>query len=184
MKVLKYILFTIGGIIALVLIIALFIPKKYTVERAVVIQAPQPLVMDQLRYLKNANAWSPFTEKDPDIQITYAGTDGQVGASSHWESKKAGVGTQTITSLSNDRMETRLDFKKPMESTSVGYFQTQDEAGGVKVTWGMKGENPYPLNFMCLFMDNMLGKEFDKGLNNLKVRAEGMAKGAPAPAAI
>jgi hypothetical protein len=41
----------------------------------------------------------------------------------------------------------------------------------------MEGRNPYPLNIMCLFMDNMVGKEYEKGLAKLKAKCEGMAKG-------
>jgi hypothetical protein len=32
----------------------------------------------------------------------------------------------------------------------------------------MNGSNPYPLNLMHLFMDNMLGKDLETGLVTLK----------------
>ncbi len=176
MKFLKYLLITIVSAIALVLIIALFLPKTYKVERSVVILAPQPLIMDHVKSLKKMNEWSPWATMDPHMQIVYGGTDGQVGSSSSWKSKDAGVGSQTITRLTNDSMETSLVFKEPMESSATAYFHTQNEGGGVKITWGMKGENPYPLNFMCLFMDNMLGKEYEKGLAKLKEITEAKAK--------
>jgi hypothetical protein len=172
MKVLKYLLLTIGVIIVVVLIAAVFIPKQYKVVRSVAINAPQAVVMDQIKSLKKMNEWSPFTVQDPNIQISYSGNDGEVGSSTYWKSDKVGEGSQTITKLTNDRVETRLDFKKPMESVSTAFLQTANEAGGVKATWGMEGRNPYPLNFMCLFMDNILGAEYEKGLNMLKQKCE------------
>lgn len=174
MVVLKYLLIGIISIIAIVLIIALFVPKQYKVVRSVTIGAPQTVIMDQVKSLRKMNEWSPFIEQDPNIQITYGGTEGQVGSSSSWKSDKAGEGTQTITKMTSDRIETALHFKKPMKSTSNAYLQTTNVNGGVEVTWGMHGENPYPFNVMCLFMDNLIGKDYEKGLANLKTKCEKM----------
>jgi hypothetical protein len=175
MKILKYLLLAIGGIVAIVLIAAVFMPKTYMVERSVVIHAPQALIMEQIKNLKKANEWSPFTEMDPQTQITYSGTDGEVGSSSHWKSEQAGEGSQTITRISPDRVDISLHFKEPFESSASAYFQAMSQGEDNKVSWGMKGEDPYPLNFIIPFMDGMLGKEFEKGLNKLKARCEGMA---------
>ena len=99
MKILKYALMVIGIIIVMVLIAALFIPKEYQVSRTVSIDAPQTVVMDQVKSLRKMNEWSPFIEGDPNMQITYGGTEGQVGSSSAWKSKEMGEGSQTITKL-------------------------------------------------------------------------------------
>ena len=123
------------------------------------------------------NEWSPFIEGDPNMQITYGGTEGQVGSSSAWKSKEMGEGSQTITKLTSDRVETELNFKEPMEGHATSYFQTTPEGKTVKATWGMQGRNPYPFNIMCLFMDNMIGKDYEKGLAKLKTRCESMANG-------
>lgn len=174
MKIVKYLLFTVLGIVAAILVAALFISRTYHLERFVTIHAPQALIMDQISNLKKANEWSPFMAQDKEVQVTYSQVDGQVGSWSHWESKKSGVGTQTIVKLTADRVETRLDFEKPMKSTDTAFFQSQPEGTDVKVTWGMEGSHPYPLNFMNLLVDGYLGKIFDKGLNNLKNRCESM----------
>ena len=177
MKILKYALLVIGILIVTVLIAAIFIPKEYQVARSVSIDAPQGVVMDQVKSLKKMNEWSPFTEQDPNMQITYSGPEGQVGSSSAWKSKEMGEGSQTITKLTDDRVETQLNFKEPMEGEATSYFQTAMEGKMVKATWGMEGRNPYPFNIMCLFMDNMVGKDYEKGLAKLKARCESMAKG-------
>ena len=176
MKILKYLLIVIVGIIAIVLLSALFIPNEYTVVRSVMIDAPQPVVMNHVKSLRKMNEWSPFTEQDPAIQIIYAGNEGQVGSSSSWKSEKMGEGSQTITSITNDRVEAALDFKKPMEGKATSFFEAKKEGSNVKATWGMQGHNPYPFNFMCLFMNNMIGKEYEKGLATLKMKCEQAGK--------
>lgn len=178
MKILKYALLVIGIVIVMVLIAALFIPNEYQVSRTVSINAPESVVMDQVKSLKKMNEWSPFTERDPDMQIIYGGTEGQVGSSSTWKSEEMGEGSQTITKLTDDRVETELNFKKPMEGHAISYFQTAAEGKMVKATWGMEGRNPYPFNIMCLFMENMIGKDYEKGLAKLKARCESIASGA------
>ena len=37
-----------------------------------------------------------------------------------------------------------------------------------KIKWGMNGKSKYPMNFMNLFMDNILGKDLTKSLTTLK----------------
>jgi hypothetical protein len=39
------------------------------------------------------------------------------------------------------------------------------------VNWGFNGKMPYPMNLMLAFMnmDEMLGKDLQDGLNNLKI---------------
>ena len=177
MKVLKYALLGIAAIIGLVLLVALFVPKDYKVVRTVSINAPQALVMDQAKSLKKMNEWSPFIEEDPNVQITYSGTEGQVGSSSSWKSEKIGEGSQTITSLTNERMEAALAFVKPMESKANAFFEAKNDGSAVKATWGMTGRNPYPFNIMCLFMDNMIGGQYEKGLAKLKMKCEQQASG-------
>ncbi len=43
-----------------------------------------------------------------------------------------------------------------------------------KVKWGFSGRMDYPMNLMLLFMnmEEMLGKDLDKGLQNLKAVLE------------
>ena len=53
-------------------------------------------------------------------------------------------------------------------------FALTDEAGGTRVVWSMTGPQAFMMKVMCLFMsmDNMAGKDFEKGLVSLKAAAE------------
>jgi len=62
-----------------------------------------------------------------------------------------------------------------MVSTDYGYFVTEAlSANQTIVKWGFNGKMPYPMNVMMLFMnmDEMLGKDLQASLINLKSNLE------------
>ncbi|HET6243722.1 MAG: SRPBCC family protein [Bacteroidetes bacterium] len=179
MKALKYVLFSVIGIVAILLITGLFLSKEAHYERSIVINAPLELINKQISSLENMNSWSPWNEYDPQMKITYTGKDGQVGSVFHWEGNEdVGKGSQEITLISDTKIETKVIFIEPWSSEMKAIFTLEPEASGVKVTWASDGTNPYPFNVFCLFMnmDEMIGKDFEKGLNNLKEKAENLNK--------
>ncbi|MFC4479385.1 SRPBCC family protein [Flavobacterium chungangensis] len=101
--------------ISIVLIVAYFMPKEYSVEREITINKPADSVFKYVRSLKNQNEFSVWAKRDPKITISYKGTDGAVGAVSSWKSnvKEVGVGEQEITKITeNRRLDFALRFKK------------------------------------------------------------------------
>jgi len=56
------ILYILGGIILLLLILALIAPKTYDVSRSVVVEKPRKEVFEYLRFLKNMDDWSPWAK--------------------------------------------------------------------------------------------------------------------------
>jgi hypothetical protein len=113
---------------------------------------------------------------DPNVKMTYTGTDGTVGAISAWVSddKNVGVGEQEIKALvPNEKMTVEIRFQKPMEGTN--YSDTVVEAidaTHTKVTNSFYGSNPYPFNIMCQFMDMLVGGDMEKNMENLKKNLE------------
>ena len=72
-------------------------------------------------------------------------------------------------------MDFALRFKKPMEDTADGFMSTEPVSGNqTKVKWGISGVIPYPTNIMLpmLKMDQMIGNDLQKGLENLKEKME------------
>ncbi len=173
MKVLKILGIILLVIIALVVILGIFAPKKYSVERSVLINAPKELVFDHVKYWKNWQAWSPWAAQDSAMKVTIVGTDGEPGSAYQWtgDPKLTGSGKMSNTGISElSELEYHLHFIKPWESHSDGYVRLDEEAGGSKVSWGFYGENPFPWNMLMLFMsmDKMIGKDFETGLGLLK----------------
>lgn len=178
MKILKTIGLTIGGLIALVLIIALFVNKKYEVVREITINKPQEEVFDYIKQIKNQDNYSVWARKDPNMKKEYRGADATVGFVSAWDSemKDVGKGEQEIKKIVEDqRIDMELRFKKPFEATDYASMSTEAVGpNSTKVKWGFNGAMPYPMNLMLLFMnmDEMLGKDLATGLTNLKAILE------------
>lgn len=182
MKILKYVLIGLLAIVAIFLIIGLFVPTTFKMERSVIINASQDIVRGQVVSLKNQHEWSPWTAYDPNMKTLFEGTDGAVGSIYSWEGNKdVGKGSQEITSVTENRVEMKVTFIEPWESVATSYIQLDSEGDSIKVTWGFEGSNPYPWNVMSLFvnMDEMVGNDFQKGLNNLKERAEKISEEQP-----
>jgi hypothetical protein len=167
----KKILLILASLVVVVLIAAAVMPKDFKIEQEIVINKPKSEVFDYLRMVKNENIWSPWAKKDPNIVQDYKGEDGTVGFVVSWSGNSAvGVGEEEITNIvNNERIDLELRFQKPMKTTNKAYFITEDiNNNQTKVTWGMEGRTPYPLNIICFFMQKEVKKEFASGLNNLK----------------
>lgn len=170
-------LYVLGGIVALVLLLALIAPKTYDVFRTIEIQKPNSEVFEYLKYLDKQQEWSPWATRDPNMQRKLTGTDGEVGAISYWNGNKdVGEGEQEITKIvEGERVEGSLRFFKPWKSTSDCYMKTETTSNNAtQVTWGFSGKNKFPMSIMMLFMsmDKMVGKDFEEGLQTLKTKLE------------
>ncbi len=178
MKILKYTGIGLLVIIALILIVALFIPKEVVYEKSISIYAPLEIVWENVNSLDDLDSWSPWNAYDPDMKKEITGTDGTVGATQSWESdvEEVGKGSQTITKIEPPYyFQTALKFYGSYENEAIGYVKLDDKPNNeVIVTWGFKSEIPYPFNIMSLFtsMEDMMGEDWNKGLERLKFLCE------------
>jgi uncharacterized protein YndB with AHSA1/START domain len=176
MKTFKKILIVLAGIVALLLIIAIFIPKDLKIGSEVVINKPVGEVFQYVSHLKNQDYYSKWNMADMNKKQTFKGTDGTLGFVNTWEGNKdVGKGEQEITGIvPNKRVDIEVRFKEPMESTMQGYFITDAiDANTTKVTWGMSGDDtPWPRNIMNPLFKAMLGGDMQESLNNLKKNLE------------
>lgn len=170
MNTLLYILL---ALVLLVIVLALIAPKSYAVSRTITINKPVSEVYNYLKYLKNHDDWSPWQERDPEMNKNFTGTDGEVGFISAWESdhKQVGSGEQEIMGLDeNKEIRTHLRFLKPFKSESDAFIRVADANGGTEVTWGFSGNNKFPMSIFMLFMnmEKAVGPDFEQGLAKLK----------------
>src|SRR5690606_41185411 len=100
MRFIKKFLLGLLIIIAIALIAAAFMKKDYTVQRDVVINQPESVVFEYIKYLKNQDQFSKWGQMDPNMKKSYEGTDGTVGFISKWEGNKdVGIGEQEIKNI-------------------------------------------------------------------------------------
>lgn len=167
MKFLKYTLFTLVGLIVLLLVIALFVPRTFHAEGTAVINRPNAEVFDFVKHIKNQEQYGVWFRMDPHIRKSYEGTDGTVGFRYTWKSDEVGNGAQVITKIEEGkRIDMDLFFQDSKEP-SKSFITTEAVAGNqTKVRWVIDGKMPYPFNLMGLCYD--MNKDFEQGVLNLK----------------
>jgi hypothetical protein len=149
-------------------------PSQFHVEQSIVIAAPPERAVAQVSDFHAWAEWSPYDKMDPNIKRTYSGAASGVGAVYAWTSEKVGEGKMTITSADASHVGIQLDFIKPFECHNTARFSFTPTADGTKVTWAMDGQNNFVGKAMSLFVDidKFVGKDFERGLADLKARAE------------
>lgn len=165
------ILLSIVGLIALLLIIALFLKKEHYVNREIIINAPQQKVFDFLRFLENQDKFNKWAKTDPDRKIETKGTDGTIGYIYIWSGNKdAGEGAKEIKNIvEGKRIETEIRFTKPMNVTASMIMETEALSDNqTKVNFINTGTLKYPLNLMIPMAEKNFAKDLDSSLATLK----------------
>ncbi|HLP53491.1 MAG TPA: SRPBCC family protein [Fluviicola sp.] len=174
MMILWIVLGAIVGLIALVLIAALFVKRDYSVERTIVVGKSNDETFNFLKLLRNQDRFSKWANIDPNMKKEYVGTDGTTGFISKWESdhKQVGHGEQEIKRIvEGERIESELRFLKPFAAVANGYMTTTPVSENeTRVAWGFNSRMNYPMNILlvAMSMEKVLAKDFDEGLSNMK----------------
>ena len=171
---LKKITLFVLALLALLLIIAGLLPAEFRVERSVKINAPAEKVFWQIADLNNYKEWNPWSEVNSEVKFVMGAKTKGEGAIWHWKGRKVGEGQLTILKIDENRhIETKVEFFKPREVVNFGFWTLKQQGDSTLVAWAFEGKFSYPFErFMYFFMDDMLGEDFDRGLENLKKRCE------------
>lgn len=166
-------------VIALIVIISFLLPATVKVERSIVVNAPIEVVYNQVNDFHNWENWSPWMEKDPDMDIVYSGAEKGVGSKYCWEGDPDAVGKGCLSIVDNKEYEsisTLLEFEgTPPGNGSWNFEKVSD---GVKITWAMESDMTEPIivgRYFGLLMDGFIGPDFEKGLSNIKNIVESMS---------
>lgn len=163
-------------VVLVVLGLALAQPDSFKVQRSATIKAPPAKIMGYLNDFHQWGAWSPWEKLDPNMQRNFSGPASGVGAVYGWTGNdEVGQGRMEITENAvPSKLVIKLDFIKPFESSNRTEFDLQPEGDATRVTWTMSGPSAFITKLMGVFfsMDKMVGKDFEKGLAQLKAAAE------------
>ena len=173
MKILLKIAGGLAVLVLLLVVVAFFLPRAYRVERSVVINAKPEAVHAQVAVLRAWKGWSAWHERDPQMKLDYSEQTTGVGAWASWISKNEGNGKMTITEQSPTKVLYHLEFPD-QGFQSNGSMELVPDSGGVRLVWAGVGDlGMNPMNrWFGLFLDNLLGKDFERGLANLKMVVE------------
>ena len=173
----KFLKIFVGIIVVLAIIIivgSFLLPKSYSVNRTITINAPDSVIYKNIADYNEFYKWNAWSKMDPQAKVTITGNIAQPGHLYQWNGEKSGNGQMKINKVEINKMvDMELKFIKPMESVADTRFDIEKETNGNKVIWTMSGESKGIINkWFCLFMDKMIGKDFEDGLKSLKEKSE------------
>lgn len=175
---------TIGfALICALLAFAAARPDTFRVKRSANIAAPAHVIFPLINDFSEWQTWSPYEKMDLKMTRRFSEPSQGKGAVYEWSgNRKAGEGRMEIAHTSPpSTVVIRLDLTKPFETENIVEFTLQPFGNETMTTWSVRGSSPYLAKLMQLFVstDRMVGKNFERGLANLKAIAEEHAERAP-----
>ena len=175
MKPIKKLLLIVLLLPVLLLLISLFLPRKYRVERSLALRGKPDAIFTQINTLRRWPEWTAWTvAKYPDMKVSFDGPESGVGAIYTRDGKSSGHGTLKLTRSEPDKgVSFNLDFDHG-KYISTGAIHLDPSGDFTKVTWSNEGDlgwNPVS-RYFGLLMDRMMGPDFEEGLRNLKQKVE------------
>ena len=159
-------------LVGLILLMASLMEKEYSLSSSIIINRPQNVVFDYVKHLKNQERYSKWVMADPNVKLTYTGTDGIVGFRAAWESadKNVGVGEQEIMIIKEGiGYDAEIRFEKPFKGVSTANVTTEAiSSNQTKVTTTFNSKTPFPMNIMVPMIKKMLTKDMNQNSTTLK----------------
>lgn len=174
--------FIILAFIAMLLIVAAFLPAKYTIIRTIEVNRSGLNVYNRIADLYRFKEWDPWTSGDKEAKNEIHGVMGQTGHSrtikhDNREDKITFLGNVGLDSIFMKR-ETTSDIIK--RSAETWAFEKTDN--GTTVSWKSEVELSYPLGrFYGFFNKNQHEQEMTATLDKLKDISESDADQPPKP---
>ena len=172
----KTVILLVAAGLVLVLLFAATRPDSFRVERSIRIAAPAERLFPLIADMRAFNTWNPYARKDPAMAVQFTDPATAMGARLDFSGNKA-VGKGRLTLLETtapSEVTMQLDMFEPFEGHNTVVFSLVPEEADTRVTWAMHGPSAFITKVMGLFvnMDQMIGKDFEAGLANLKALAE------------
>lgn len=157
--------YTMCGIAALA-VTGLALPRNVSIQRTALIDAAPEAIIELAASNTGYQAFNPYKDLDPNLQVEMFGPASGVGSGFSFQSKD-GAGQQTVASVTANQVVFDLDLGPLGQPTQAISAVAID--GATEVTWSMDmdlGMNPV-FRVMGLFMDGMIGPNFELGLANI-----------------
>lgn len=172
----KRVLLGIVGLVAILAVISQFLPGDVHVERQVTIKAAPEAVFPFVNSPKMTEKWSPWLERDPKTIVKYDGPAAGVGAKMAWQSdnREVGIGSsEIIESKLNTLVRVALAFEG--QGNAIASYMLKGTGDSTVLVWGFDselGRNPV-MRYMGLMFESWIGKDYERGLANIKKLVEG-----------
>ena len=160
-------LLTLIAFVAVILCIALLLPRKVTVTRTADVHADPADIIARVASTDGFQSFNPYLSADPDLKIVPFGPEAGVGSGFRFDGKD-GKGTQTVTAVTANSVTHQIDLGamgRPVQT-----IEAHPSQNGARVAWSVTSDLGYNPVFRIfgLFMDRMLGGTYEQGLTNLR----------------
>jgi effector-binding domain-containing protein len=170
MKTLKYLFFLLLIITIGFCIYVAVQPNSFEISRTRTINAPAPVIYNNVIDFKNWEAWSSWAESDKDMKIFLSEQTKGVDGSYSWEDKD-GVGyMKTVLATPNESIQQEMQFAD-FPASEVNWKFEPKESGATDVTWQISGKDlPFSFKVFSLIsggMDGQIGPHYERSLEKL-----------------
>ena len=148
------------------------LPRSWSVERSIVINAPEAKIVPYVVDLHRWQDWSPWTKShDPLARFSFEGPQQGVGAKWSWLGPVMGRGQLEVTSAIPGyvTLSEALDGERVNANAT---FTFRAQGNSTVVTWRDSGELPAFGGVFVGSVERSLAKSFDAGLVKLKTTVE------------
>ena len=185
MRFLKRLIVFLLVLIIILIGVAFVLPGSAHVERSITINRPASEVYAVVNSYRRFKDWSPWSAKDPNAKYQVTGPVAGVGAKQSWQGdpKTVGSGSQEIIESTPDKsVGASLDFGEMGQAKAQFLLQPDAANTSTKVIWSLDTQAPLAVDgkilwntigrYMGLFMDKMIGPDYEQGLAKLKTLVE------------
>ena len=173
MKILKWLLYLVLFMVALVLVIPLFLPSTVEVRSQKEILLSPAQVFHNAASYTDRNRWDPWLETEPEAEYTLASKPDYVGSTYAWKGKKIRTGKMVVDSVSFGKYIASHIYFGDDPTPALMEWNLVKTGNGTLVAWKFTTDSNYPVErLMFNMMKGGLRKSFEKGLSNLKAYLE------------
>jgi Polyketide cyclase / dehydrase and lipid transport len=113
--------------------------------------------------------------QDPDMKLNFIGDGMSVGSVMEFAGNKSGSGKIELLKLNpNQGADYKLTMIKPFFAENLVEYRLTPEGTGTRFQWIMSGDGGFIGKVIATLIDcdKMIGKDFEKGIANLKQKVE------------
>ena len=173
---LKKIAIAIIVILAVIFGMAMMQPDTFTVTRSTTIKAPPEKIIPLVNDFHNWQAGRRGKSSTRTCSAASAARPAAPARSTNGTAitMSAGAAWKSPGSQLPSKVTIKLDFIEPFASSNVTQFTLVPQGDTTTVNWNMTGPMQFVTKIMSVFtsMDKMIGKDFEKGLAQMKAVAE------------
>lgn len=143
----KKLLYLCCGILLLLVVMAIIMPKNIETRVSQEIKVPVNYVFNLINNQQNVSSWSSWVKEDKEMKLVFDKPLSGVGGGYSWTSSSFGDGGVVYTSITpNQKLEAEISMRGETSHYTIDLEKTSAEK--TLVTWSFKTHLHFPYNLM------------------------------------